>query len=129
MQVKDGDHEFGMPNRKKVRDKLSKRPIHVSEMIYQSFNRNYRVFWAFNTLEGILEWYEKRMEDIYFYHAPEGESSNSNSVFLMIGLTRYELPSKDEDFENFIRHCLDIEAAFFDNEDCQRVLDEAGSMS
>ena len=59
-------------------------------------------------------------ENIYF------NRFERDKCFLMIGLTRYEMPPKHEDFEDFVRHCLDIEAAFYDNKRCLEVLDKAG---
>lgn len=118
MIVEDGDLHFGVV-RRKVKDKLSKRPMHVHIGSFR-YGRNHTMFWAFNTLDGILGWYKYQEE-----HTISWERSR---CFIMVGHTRYDMPSENENFEEFIRHCLDVEAAFFDNKDCQRVLDEAGSM-
>ena len=122
MQVRDGDRYFTKnPTITLVKDKLSKRPMHVSEEVYDG-RCTHRVFWAFNTLRGILAWYNDRIgnENIYFNRFVR------DKCFLMIGHTRYEMPPKHEDFEDFVRHCLDIEAAFYDNQRCLEVLDKAG---
>ncbi len=119
MQVKDGDRFF--TKSPIVKDKLSKRPIHVSEYVYDGRNSR-RVFWAFNTLRGLLHWYEERQGNAdRFFNRFERDK-----CFLLIGHTRYEMPPKHEDFEDFVRHCLDIEAAFYDNQRCLEVLDKAG---
>ena len=117
MRVLNGEAAYGdeTPTLSRgKRQKLSKRPL----LVFDHDVEQGWVWWAFESVKALCVWYWKADR-----RGTQWDSAklDRKATKLMIGHTMYDFPGEHEDFQAFIMHCLDIEAAFYDNDQCKDV--------
>ncbi len=121
MKVLNGEAAYGDEtptlNRGK-RQKLSKRPL----LVFDNDVEHGWCWWAFTSVKALCVWYWRAERRGTQY---DSAKLDRKATKLMVGHTQYDFPPESEDFRAFIIHCLDIEAAFYDNAQCKEVMEAA----